>query len=161
MVAEITAMAGADSAVLDHTRVLGLVMNKVPRHEFVLESQQLYAYENRSPPIGHGVDHLQPFIVAAMTELMKLKPGDTVAGKSAPVPATSLGGVRTAQSVYTIEVVEPLAQQATEGGAGGLIRACGPAPATVISAGPWRPGPFDAIMVRRRRPRVPPPLLTA
>ena len=157
MVAEITAMAGADSAVPIAARVLA-VMNKVPRHEFVPESQQLYAYENRPLPIGHGQTISQPFIVAAMTELMKLKPGDTVLeiGTGSGYQAAVLAEL--AQSVYTIEVVEPLAQQATE-----RLRRLG-YPGVRTRAGDgyfgWpEAGPFDAIMVTAAAGHVPPPLL--
>ncbi|MBI2296048.1 MAG: protein-L-isoaspartate O-methyltransferase, partial [Betaproteobacteria bacterium] len=89
-------------------------MTKVPRHEFVPADQKRSAYANRPLPIGHGQTISQPFIVALMTDLMGVKPGDRVleigtgSGYQAAVLAELAG------AVYTIEIVEPLGREATE-----------------------------------------------
>ena len=58
-------------------RVLA-AMGKVPRHEFVPTLQRRSAYRNRPLSIGSGQTISQPFIVALMTDLLELEPGDTV-----------------------------------------------------------------------------------
>lgn len=74
MVDEIASMARVGSAAGIDARVLA-VMNKVPRHEFVPADLKPHAYDNRPLPIGYGQTISQPYIVAAMTELLNLKPG--------------------------------------------------------------------------------------
>ena len=89
-------------------------MAKVPRHEFVPALERRNAYANRPLPIGMGQTISQPFIVALMTDLMEVNPGDRVleigtgSGYQAAILA-ELGG-----TVYTIEIVEPLAREAQE-----------------------------------------------
>jgi len=89
-------------------------MAKVPRHEFVPTDQRRNAYANRPLPIGMGQTISQPFIVALMTDIMMVMPADKVleigtgSGYQAAVLAELAG------MVYTIEIVEPLAREATE-----------------------------------------------
>jgi protein-L-isoaspartate(D-aspartate) O-methyltransferase len=56
-------------------RVLNAML-QVPRHEFVPSHLQHLAYSDQPLPIGQGQTISQPFIVALMTELAALKPGD-------------------------------------------------------------------------------------
>jgi protein-L-isoaspartate(D-aspartate) O-methyltransferase len=85
-------------------------MRSVPQHEFVPEEYLDQAYENHPLPIGYGQTISQPFIVAWMTELLELKPGEKVleigtgSGYQAAVLA-ELGFVE----VYSIEIVPELA----------------------------------------------------
>ena len=51
-------------------------MGKVKRHKFVPENYRVNAYDNRPLPIEHGQTISQPYIVAAMTELLDLKESD-------------------------------------------------------------------------------------
>ncbi len=87
-------------------------MRKVPRHRFVPESQGAYAYEDRPLPIGHRQTISQPYIVALMSELARVKPGDKVleVGTGSGYQAAVLAemGVK----VFSIEIVEPLAKRA-------------------------------------------------
>jgi hypothetical protein len=53
-------------------------MRKVPRHLFVSEAERPYAYDDRPLPIGYRQTISQPYIVALMTELADVKPGDRV-----------------------------------------------------------------------------------
>ena len=53
-------------------------MRSVPRHEFMPEEQRSRAYDDRPLPIGHGQTISQPYIVAAMTALADLQPGEKV-----------------------------------------------------------------------------------
>jgi protein-L-isoaspartate(D-aspartate) O-methyltransferase len=88
-------------------------MRAVPRHRFVLEAYVDQAYDDHPLPIGHGQTISQPYIVAWMTELLALQPGDRVleigtgSGYQAAVLA-ELEGI----DVYTIEIVPELAEQA-------------------------------------------------
>ena len=54
------------------------VMEKVPRHEFVPEEYLPQAYADHPLPIGYGQTISQPYIVALMTQLLKLKHGCTI-----------------------------------------------------------------------------------
>ncbi|MGC9522418.1 MAG: protein-L-isoaspartate(D-aspartate) O-methyltransferase [Anaerolineae bacterium] len=90
-------------------------MRSVPRHEFVPKDYVDQAYGDHPLPIGYGQTISQPYIVAWMTELLDLMPGDRVleigtgSGYQAAVLA-ELEGVE----VYTIEIVPELARQAAE-----------------------------------------------
>ena len=88
------------------------VMARVPRHEFVPLELQPHAYANTPLPIGFGKTVSQPFIVAAMTDLLQLAPTDKVLeiGTGAGYQAAILAEL--AQSVYSVEIIEELAQGA-------------------------------------------------
>lgn len=49
-------------------------MARVPRHEFVPRWEQRYSYENRPLSIGQGQTISQPYIVAAMTQMLRPRP---------------------------------------------------------------------------------------
>ncbi|MDH4005274.1 MAG: protein-L-isoaspartate O-methyltransferase, partial [Gammaproteobacteria bacterium] len=87
-------------------------MNAVERHAFVPHAQVPYAYENRPLRIGYGQTISQPYIVALMTDLLDPQPGDVVleVGTGSGYQAAVLSGL--VARVYTIEIVEPLADQA-------------------------------------------------
>src|SRR3989338_7850306 len=61
----------ADKKVLE-------VMLKIKRHLFVDSGMQGQAYADHPLPIGEGQTISQPYVVALMTEALKLKPGDRV-----------------------------------------------------------------------------------
>ena len=133
-------------------------MEKVERHRFVPAALSLVAYFNRPLPIGHGQTISQPFIVALMTDLMKVKAGDRVleigtgSGYQAAVLAEMAG------SVYSIEIIEPLGKQAGE-----LLQLLGYRNVqTRVGDGYYgwpEAAPFDAIMVTAAASHVPPPLI--
>jgi len=89
-------------------------MRTVPRHKFVLPEYIDQAYWDTALPIDYGQTISQPLIVAWMTELLELEPGDRVleigtgSGYQAAVLA-ELGYVE----VYTIEIVPQLAASAS------------------------------------------------
>jgi protein-L-isoaspartate(D-aspartate) O-methyltransferase len=90
-------------------------MRTVQRHQFVPDQYRGSAYADHPLPIGYGQTISQPYIVAWMTELLELEPGDRVleigtgSGYQAAVLA-ELPGVE----VYTIEIVPELADQVRE-----------------------------------------------
>lgn len=92
-------------------RVLA-AMARVPRHEFVPLGRRSVAYEDGPLPIGHGQTISQPYIVAFMTAALDPKPGDRVLeiGTGSGYQAAVLSGL--VAEVYSIEIVEPLAQRA-------------------------------------------------
>ncbi len=85
---------------------------RVPRHEFVPESQRTYAYQNRPLPIGYGQTISQPYIVALMTDLLGVGEDSVVLeiGTGSAYQAAVLAGL--VARVYTIEIVEPLGRAA-------------------------------------------------
>ena len=93
--------------------VVTLAVQRVPRHEFVPENMRNLAYANEPLPIGHGQTISQPYIVAIMTELLSLKDTDTVLeiGTGCGYQAAVLACL--AAQVYTLEVVEELAAEAS------------------------------------------------
>ena len=89
-------------------------MRTVPRHVFVRSTEQRSAYNDNPLPIGYDQTISQPYIVAFMTETLKLTRKSKVleigtgSGYQAAVCA------EIAQQVYTIEIVEELAKSAKE-----------------------------------------------
>ena len=67
---------GADYATLD-ARVLE-ALRQVPRHAFVSASASHLAYADRPLDIGLRQSISQPFVVALMTHLLQVQPGDRV-----------------------------------------------------------------------------------
>ena len=161
MVEEIVALARESRAATGRAtlseRVLA-AMAKVPRHDLVPADQKAVAYANRPLPIGLGQTISQPFIVALMTDLMEVKPGDRVleigtgSGYQAAVLAELAG------TVYTIEIVEPLAREAA-----GRLKQLGYRNVVAKSGDGYQGwpehAPFDAIMVTAAPREVPQPLI--
>jgi len=134
------------------------VLSEVPRHLFVPQQLQDVAYENRPLPIGYGQTISQPYIVAIMTELLRVGPDDVVleVGTGSGYQAAVLS--RLTKRVYTVEIVEALARQAVE-----RLRSLGYGNVIVRHADGyygWKEaGPFDAIIVTAAAGQLPPPLL--
>ena len=133
-------------------------MNNVPRHEFVPESRQRYAYDNRPLPIGDGQTISQPYIVALMTDLAGVDENSRVlevgtgSGYQAAVLAEIVG------HVYTIEIIEQLGLRAAR-----VLERLGYDNITTrIGDGfhGWpEHAPFDAIVVTAAPEEIPAPLL--
>lgn len=87
-------------------------MASVPRHRFVPEALRSRAYRDHPLPIGHDQTISQPFIVAKMSELLELEPGQRVleVGTGSGYQAAVLAQMGV--TVFTIEIVPPLAKQA-------------------------------------------------
>ena len=89
-------------------------MLNVERHEFVPPAMKPYAYADSALPIGNGQTISQPYIVAYMTQELKLKPEHRVLeiGTGSGYQAAVLAAI--VDSVYTIEIVEPLGMEARQ-----------------------------------------------
>lgn len=140
-----------DEAVLDALRT-------VPRHLFVPPPLRGQAYDDSPLEIGHDQTISQPFIVALMTHVLKPAKDDVVlevgtgSGYQAAILATLV------RHVYSIEIVAPLARQASE-----RLKNLGYSNVTVQQgdgyAGWPKHAPFDAVIVTAGARRIPPPLV--
>lgn len=133
-------------------------LGKVPRHRFVPEDQIDWAYENRPLPIGYGQTISQPYIVAIMTDLLKLRPDHRVLeiGTGSGYQAAILSEI--VDQVYTIEIVEELADSARD-----RIENLGYQNIHTRKGDGyfgWKSEtPFDAIVVTAAASHIPPPLV--
>lgn len=90
-------------------------MRSVPRHQFVPKDKLPMAYNDHPLPIGYGQTISQPYIVAWMTELVEIQPGDKVleigtgSGYQAAILA-EMGNI----GVYSIEIIPELAEEAAQ-----------------------------------------------
>ena len=143
--------AALDERVLD-------AMDRVPRHEFVPADLVDEAYRNRPLPIGHGQTISQPYIVAIMTDLLELEPGQKVLeiGTGSGYQAAILAALDT--RVWSIEIIEALGQRASA-----LLQRLGYENVeTRIGDGYYgwdEQAPFDAIIVTAAASHIPPPLV--
>ena len=133
-------------------------MEKVPRHLYVPADMQRSAYDNRPLPIGHGQTISQPYIVALMTDLLRVKPGDVVfeLGTGSGYQAAVLAEL--VKQVYTIEIIPPLAKQADER----LVKLGYRNIRVKIADGYYgweEQAPFDAIIVTASAGHIPPSLV--
>jgi protein-L-isoaspartate(D-aspartate) O-methyltransferase len=142
--------------VLD-PRVINAIRN-VPRHEFVPADLRSAAYRNMPLPIGHGQTISQPYIVAAMTDLLSVPPDGRVLEVGTGCGYQSAVLAEICAAVYSIEIVAPLGHEARE-----RLERLGYDNVHVRVgdgfAGWPEEGPFDAIIVTAAAERVPPPLL--
>lgn len=140
----------------DHC-VLGAML-AVPRHEFVAEELRARAHEDVPLPIGSGQTISQPYIVAAMTAALRLRPTDRALeiGAGCGYQAAVLSVL--AKEVFTIERRAELASAASERlGRLGYLSVhvhCGDG-----TLGLPEFAPFDAILVAAAAPAAPQPLL--
>lgn len=138
-------------------RVLA-AMRKTPRHCFVPPGERPLAYADHPLPIGHGQTISQPYVVALMSQFLKLSPRDKVleigtgSGYQAAVLAELAG------EVYSIEIVPELGQRAAQ---------------TLIGSGYqkisirigdgykgwYEKSPFDAIILTAAPEKIPPALV--
>lgn len=133
-------------------------MMAVPRHEFVPDELRSHAYDDAPLPIGGGQTISQPYIVAAMTAVLELRPSDRVLeiGTGCGYQAAVLSLL--AKEVFTIERRPELASGASVKLVGlGCLNVhvhCGDG-----TLGLAELAPFDAILVAAAAPAVPKPLL--
>jgi protein-L-isoaspartate(D-aspartate) O-methyltransferase len=133
-------------------------MKSVKRHEFVPPENRKRAYKNRPLPIGHGQTISQPYMVAIMTDLLDLDPGDKVleVGTGSGYQAAILAEL--VDRVYSIEIIAPLGKKAAQR----LKRLNYDNVDVRIGDGyyGWKEqAPFDAIIVTAAGSHIPPPLI--
>lgn len=95
-----------------HEPRLLAVLRNVPRHEFVPQEYLDLAYADRPLPIGYQQTISQPYIVALMTEMLKLKGDECVleVGTGCGYQAAILS--KMVREVHTVEYIPELAELA-------------------------------------------------
>jgi protein-L-isoaspartate(D-aspartate) O-methyltransferase len=138
-------------------RVLA-AMKQVPRHLFVDAKERAQAYGDHPLPIAGNQTISQPYIVALMTELADLTPGEKVLEIGTGSGYQSAVLSRLAKEVFSIEIVPELARESAA-----RLRELGYGNVTVREGDGYRGwpehAPFDAILVTAAPDRIPPALL--
>ncbi|HEY4106150.1 MAG TPA: protein-L-isoaspartate(D-aspartate) O-methyltransferase, partial [Polyangiaceae bacterium] len=141
------------STQIDDERILR-AFERVPRHEFVSETQLLHAYEDRALPLGEEQTISQPSMIAIMLKELACEPGERALeiGAGSGYAAALLGELVT--EVYTVEVRPALAARARES-----LERSGATNVHVIDGdGSWglpEHAPYDRILVSAAPKRVP------
>lgn len=141
-----------DSKVLE-------IMGTVKRHLFVEPKYQAYAYDDYPLPIDEGQTISQPYIVALMTQELKIKSGERVLeiGTGSGYQAAVLTGLT--DQVYSIEIRPGLAEKARQ-----RLEELGYSQIKVKQGDGyfgWEEyATFDAIIVTAAVNHIPPPLIT-
>ena len=148
---QIAARGVSDPATLE-------AMRTVPRHEFLPLRLRDEAYMDYPLPIGHGQTISQPYIVAFMTEAIRPQAGEKILeiGAGSGYQAAILA--QMGADVYTVEIVEPLAEMARQ-----TLERLGYKNAQVRHGDGYRGwpehAPFDAIIVTCAPDKIPPDLV--
>jgi len=138
-------------------RVLG-AFRKVPRHLFAPENIRASAYDDAALPIGEGQTISQPYMVAIMTELLKLKGNEKVleVGTGSGYQAAILAEL--CRKVITIERIEKLSERAAK-----VLKEIGYSNLEFVvgdgTLGYSKEAPYDGIIVTAGCPEIPPPLI--
>jgi len=133
-------------------------MGKIPRELFVEESLRSKAYADQPLPIGEGQTISQPYVVALMTEALRLKPSDRVLeiGTGSGYQAAILAEI--VKEVYTVEIRKILAEAAAR-----RLKDLGYKNVEVKFGDGYfgweEHAPFDAIVITASANHIPPPLI--
>lgn len=134
-------------------------MRAAPRHRYVPEPFRARAYGDHPLPIGFGQTISQPYIVALMTEMLRLRPDDRVLeiGAGSGYQAAILKEITP--HVYTIEIVRPLHERVLP-----ILKEVAGLDSDRVRHGDGYYGwpeaaPFDAIIVTAAADHIPPPLI--
>ena len=140
----------ADERVLD-------VMGDLPRERFLPSRYEDLAYADAAAPIDEGQTISQPYIVALMTELLRVAPGDRILeiGTGSGYQAAVLAGLGA--RVTSIERLPALAEAARERLDGLAVDGVEIRVADG-SGGDPAGAPWDGIIVTAAAPTVPEPL---
>ncbi|TNF73277.1 MAG: protein-L-isoaspartate(D-aspartate) O-methyltransferase [Bacteroidetes bacterium] len=148
---QIEARGIRDTAVLE-------AMREVPRHLFVPEKVRSESYDDHPLPIGLGQTISQPYIVAFMTNLLKLKPDHRVFELGTGSGYQAAVASRLVKDVFTVEIYEKLADSAAR-----RLVELGYENVHVRSGDGYygweEKAPFDAIIVTAAADHIPPPLI--
>jgi protein-L-isoaspartate(D-aspartate) O-methyltransferase len=133
-------------------------VREVPRELFVDPGERARAFDDTPLPIAGNQTISQPYIVALMSELLDLSPGEKVLEIGTGSGYQSAVLSRLCRQVYTIEIVPELAQTA-----GARLKQLGYANVIVREGDGYRgwpeEAPFDGIIVTAAPERIPQPLL--
>lgn len=135
------------------SRVL-TAMRKCQRHRFVPDSALDHAYEDRALSIGLGQTISQPYVVAAMSEALRLESGMKVLeiGTGSGYQAAVLAEMGA--TVKSMEIVPELARRSRE-----LLRKLGYDKVEVIEGDGYKglpdEAPFDRVIITAAPPDVP------
>ena len=142
---------------ISDTKVL-TAMSQVPRHRFVPKNLVSRAYGDHPLPIGQGQTISQPYVVALMTESLRLKGKERVleigtgSGYQAAILATIV------KDVYSIEIKNGLYKTATQ-----TLRSTGYTDVRTRNGDGYfgwpDVAPFDCMMITAAIDHIPPPLL--
>ena len=146
-------------------------MASIPRELFVPKEYQQSAYDDRPLPIGMGQTVSAPHMVAIMNDALELQVGHRVlevgggcgwhAAVISEMVAPKDRPISERGHVYTMEIVEKLAQLAREN----ILRNGFGDRVTVVhkdgSLGYPKESPYDRVLVTAAAPEVPPPLIEA
>ncbi len=133
-------------------------MRTIKRHEFVPADMLPEAYNDLPLPIGLGQTISQPYIVAHMSELLRLSPNDIVleVGTGSGYQAAVLSHL--ANQVVTVESIPSLANEAED-----RLQTMGANNVAVLEGdgglGAPNYGPYDAIIISAAAPKIPVPLM--
>ena len=133
-------------------------MGTIPRHLFVNEDLQDEAYMDGPLPIGFGQTISQPYIVAYMTEILKLEQQHSVleVGTGCGYQAAVLSSL--SQKVISLERIKELAVSSRK-----QLRELGFANVDVININGWngyqKRAPYDRIIVTAGAKKVPEALI--
>lgn len=148
---ELTGLSEIEPRVLD-------AMLEVPRHEFVPAEIRPYAHSDGPLPIGWDKTISQPFIAALMTELLDVRPDHHVLEIGTGLGYHTAILSRLAAKVFTVEIVEELAEQAAERlkhqGCRNVVRRIG----NGYNGWPEH-APYDRIIVAAAPELIPPALI--
>jgi protein-L-isoaspartate(D-aspartate) O-methyltransferase len=90
------------------------VMGELPRQYFIPAPSRAEAYYDQPVPIGFGQTISQPYIVALMTEKLRLRPEDVVLEVGTGCGYQTAILARLVRRVYTVELLETLSSQAQQ-----------------------------------------------
>jgi protein-L-isoaspartate(D-aspartate) O-methyltransferase len=134
------------------------IMGRVPRQFFVDPYLKSEAYADHPLPIGEGQTISQPYIVALMTQILKIQPGERVLeiGTGSGYQAAVLAGFT--DQVFSVEIIESLARKAAQ-----RLKDLGYDQVRVKYGDGYfgweEAAPFDAIIVTCAANHIPPPLI--
>ncbi len=145
-----------DRAISDSSVLMS--MGNVLRHEFVSDSFKKNAYLDGPLPIGFGQTISQPYVVALMTELLKVDKNSVVleVGTGSGYQAAVLSKI--VKKVYSVEIIKPLHEHSKK-----TLKRLGYQNVMTRNKDGYfgweEHAPYDAIIVTCASDFVPPPLI--
>lgn len=153
-----TLMTSAETGIQEIDPKVLDAMREVPRHAFVPEPLRAYAYGNHPLPLGHDQNLAAPLLAALMTHVAAIEPGDVVFETGTDIGYQAAVLSHLAAEVYSVEVVEPLAEAAAR-----LLKDMHYDNVHTMAGDGyygWRENaPYDAMIIKEALDHVPPPLL--